>query len=83
VTISTGLVITGSPFIDGTLVALAPWGLGYLVYAWVARVRARRFRDELARPPLTANDAILIVLALVGIFLCWIPVAEVRKALGS
>lgn len=42
------LEITGSPLIDGTLVALAPWGLGYLVYTRVARVRARRFGEELA-----------------------------------
>lgn len=108
VAISTGLHVSGSPFVDGTLLAALPWALGFGVYKWVERVRRKRFGPERARPPLGAKDAILtmaaamggpvllyafvpraassrepvdFVLAAMGGFFCWIPVAEVRKHL--
>jgi hypothetical protein len=108
VAISTGFRVSGNPFVDGTLVALAPWGLGFAVYKLVERARKNRFGPEHARPPLSARDAILtmaaamggpvllygfvpratssremvdVILCLAGLFLCWMPIAEVRKCL--
>src|SRR5262249_5016225 len=108
IAVSGSFRLSGNPFIDGTLVALAPWALGAAVYKLVERARRNRFGPEYARPPLTAKDSILtmaaamggpvllcgfapraaatkeavdVVLCLVGIFFCWIPIAEVRKCL--
>jgi hypothetical protein len=102
------LVISGNPFVDGTIVAALPWALGFGVYMWVAEVRRKRFGPEYARPPLGAKDLIMtmasamlgpallygfiprvvvtkdplnLVFIVMGGFLCWIPVAEVRKCL--
>jgi hypothetical protein len=100
---------TGNPLVDATLLALVPWGLGYLAYVWVEAARRRRFGAAHAKPALGARDAILTmaaamggpmlvagfaprlvasfdrydaILAALGLFLCWLPVAEVRRQLA-
>lgn len=100
------LRLTGNLFVDGTLVAMAPWLVAVAIYAWATGVRARRFGEEYARPALRAKDAIITMasalmgpaliarfdpkaladeqamnvgFAVVGVFLCCMPVAEVRR----
>ncbi|MEO6575717.1 MAG: hypothetical protein ABIP89_17835, partial [Polyangiaceae bacterium] len=108
VVITTNFALSGNPILDGTLVALVPWVIGFAVYKSVERARSRLFGPEHARPPLSAYDAIMtmaaamggpvllygfvpraieskeavdVALALVGLFFCWIPIAEVWKSL--
>jgi hypothetical protein len=66
VAISTHFRVTGNPFVDGTLVALLPWAVGFAIYKWIERVRSERFGPKLARPPLGARDAILTMAAAMG-----------------
>jgi hypothetical protein len=63
---TTRFQLAGNLFVDGTLVALVPWALGFGVYRLVARVRAGRFGPDYARPPLGAKDAILTMAAAMG-----------------
>jgi hypothetical protein len=107
--IKLGVDPTGSPLLDATLVALVPWGLGFIAYAAIKEARRRRFGDEHATPALNARAAILtmtaaiggplllvgfvprlaatfdkveLALAALGVFLCWVPIAEVRRQLA-
>jgi hypothetical protein len=66
VVVVNDLRLSGNPWLDGTVVALLPWGLAFGVYALVRRVRAARFGPEQARPPIGVKDAILTVGAAVG-----------------
>jgi len=66
------VAVTGNILIDGVLVALLPWGLGFGVYKLVERERGRRFGSSYARPPLGAQDAILtMAAAMAGPLLVW------------
>lgn len=58
--------ITGSPFLDSVILALAPWGLGFAAYAAIRRARGRRFGPRLARPPWSAKDGALVLGAATG-----------------
>jgi len=61
VLISTGFRIFGDPLIDCTILALAPWGMGFAALKWVETVRGERFGQEHARVGWSATGAILTV----------------------
>jgi hypothetical protein len=58
--------ITGSPWIDGVLLALVPWALALAGYKWIERVRRARFGAERAKPPIGAKDVLLTVAAAIS-----------------
>ncbi len=63
VSLHAGLTVSGSPFVDATLVGMIPWAIGLGIYKILERVRGARFGRAHARPPLGAKDAILAMAA--------------------
>jgi len=80
----TGFRLVDNPFVDGTLLAMLPWALGWLVYKLVARARATRFGAHLARPPLGATDLLLTLAASIGgPISLWLGVSMLRERLDG
>ncbi len=66
VTAAWGVHILSSPLADTMLMGLAPWGLGFLIYKAIVRVRRVRFGAEFARPHESVASGALLLAALIG-----------------
>ena len=52
--------------VGAALMSLVPWGLGFLIYKAIVRVRRRRFGAEFERPHESVASRVLLLAALVG-----------------